>query len=209
MMPPSSPKLDPRLASLREVLLAQESRLTPIPDSHPDTTHAAVSVILRGNPELELLLIKRAEVDGDPWSGHMAFPGGRRDDSDSSLRQTARRETFEETALDLESAGELLGRLRALSPSTFRLPPISIFPFVFGVSASAEARVASREVDQVFWVPLRVFHDPASRSTVSIDLGTSTRDFPCFQVNGRVVWGLTYRILQDFLRLPPVGASMV
>ena len=67
----------------------------------PGTREAAVAAILRPGPQPEMLFILRASKDGDPWSGHMAFPGGHRESSDASLRATAERETWEEIGLDL------------------------------------------------------------------------------------------------------------
>ena len=192
---------DPRLTNLRAELLALEEGLESTPQGPSDRVHAAVSVVLREGKELDLLLIKRAVSEGDPWSGHMALPGGRRETSDTSLLHTAKRETLEETGLDLGAAGAGLGSLEPLEPNTFRLPPISIFPFVFGVPEGTEARVASPEIVEVLWVPLSYLSSPEALSTVKIPLGDLTRDFPCIRVGEHAIWGLTYRILKDFFRL--------
>ncbi len=201
----ASLRLDPRLARLRDVL-------DPLGDvenrevSAPGRIHAAVSLVLRIRDSLEVLLIRRAEADGDPWSGHMALPGGRRDPGDGSLLETALRETREETDLSLDRVGCALGRLEPLRPGNERLPPIAIFPFVFGMPGESEARAASREVDEIHWVPLAALLDPAAVATEPITHDGATRDFPCFRVEGRAVWGLTYRILTDFLgRLKGTG----
>jgi 8-oxo-dGTP pyrophosphatase MutT (NUDIX family) len=97
---------------------------------HDDTRLAAVAAVLRVvEGTVELLFIKRSEHEGDPWSGHMAFPGGRHEPHDASLEATACRETMEELSLDL-SRGRLLGRLDDLAPRNPVLPPILIRPFV-------------------------------------------------------------------------------
>jgi 8-oxo-dGTP pyrophosphatase MutT (NUDIX family) len=193
---------DPRFSSLRENILSLEEGLEPIPEAAADRTHAAVSIVLRDGEELELLLIKRAESEGDPWSGQMALPGGRRDPSDATLLQTATRETAEETSVFLDERGAHLGRLQATIPATNRLPPITIFPYVFGVPKDTDAEVSSREVDEVLWVPLSALQDPAATSTVEIHYGgKSSRMFPCLRVDGRVIWGLTYRILMGFFEI--------
>jgi len=198
---------DPRISSIRETLLTREDVLAPLPGPSRTKTHAAVSVILRVGDELELLLIRRAQAKGDPWSGHMAFPGGRWSPSDPTLREPAVRETMEETGLCLDTLGAELGRLEPLEPNTFRLPPISIFPFVFAVPPEASARVASREVDEVHWTPVASLLAPDAIGTTAIDLGRITRDFPCFRVEGRAVWGLTYRILIGFFSIIRVQES--
>lgn len=189
---------DPRFLSIRDVLQARDVPGQSPPEA-PDRTQAAVSIVLRQTPDLEILLIRRAEAEGDPWSGHMALPGGRRDPGDPDLLHTAIRETEEETSVPLASVGVGLGRLGPIEPATRRLPPISIFPYVFAVPGTATADAASREVDEVLWVPVRVLMDSPDSDTVEIPLGDTVRVFPCFRIGERVVWGLTFRILTDFL----------
>ena len=166
-----------------------------------DTPQAAVALIVRGNRELEVLLIKRADSERDPWSGHIALPGGRRDDDDGTLLLTAIRETMEEVGLDLERKARLLGRLDAVGPASPRLPPLMVTPFVFGITSEAEAYVASPEVAEVFWVPVCELSSPDSRSTVEIPLPGGPREFPCYRVAGQVIWGLTYRMIEQFLEI--------
>jgi 8-oxo-dGTP pyrophosphatase MutT (NUDIX family) len=200
MRPPPPFILDPRLTRLNLPIPGLDES-PPTPDTgQGERVHAAVSLILRTGPELEILLIRRAEAEGDPWSGHMALPGGRRDPEDESLLDTAVRETLEETGVRLSETAAPLGRLDPLVPATRRLPPISIFPFVFGVPDGTGARAASPEVDEVLWAPLSYLRSPQAAGTVDIPLGDVTRTFPCLRVEERVIWGLTYRILLDFFR---------
>ena len=161
---------------------------------------AAVALILRAADPLEVLLIKRAVFENDPWSGHMALPGGREEDVDGSLSDTARRETREETGLVLPPDA-LLGRLPVVSAQSARVSRFHISPFVFGVPGDAKAWVASREVDTLFWVPVSHLSDPAVRTTVRIPLLGNTREFPALEIEGQTVWGLTYRILNRFLEV--------
>lgn len=202
MRSPDLSLADPRLSTIRKELLSMEDGLEPIPETPGDRSHAAVSVVLREGKQLELLLIKRAEAEGDPWSGQMALPGGRRDPSDTSLLQTAMRETAEETSVFLKEGGVHLGRLEAAIPATTRLPPITIFPYVFGVPMGTEARVSSREVDEVLWVPLADLQKPGATGTIEIHYGdNSSRAFPCMRFEGRVIWGLTFRILTGLFEI--------
>ncbi len=196
----TNPPPDPRLLSLQNLVFPLEGHSFRLPEDAGERAHASVSLILRSEEDLELLLIRRAVAEGDPWSGQMALPGGRRDPSDPSLFHTAVRETEEETAVSLETTGFPIGRLEPMTPATHRLPPILIFPFVFGVPGGTQAVVASREVDEVLWIPVSSFQEPDALSTVEISYpdGTS-RDFPCFRIEDRVVWGLTYRILTGFI----------
>ena len=188
---------DARLRRFVDRLSGQpEHRTGPeLPDGY---TEAAVSLILRASAEIEVLLIKRAESERDPWSGHVALPGGRRDAGDASLAQTAIRETSEETGVELSSSGWPLGRLAQVVPSHPTLPRITITPYVFGVPAKIEASANSEEVDQVLWVPLPVLLDPTTRGTTTIPLPEGPADFPCYEVDGHVIWGLTFGILSEF-----------
>jgi 8-oxo-dGTP pyrophosphatase MutT (NUDIX family) len=197
---------DPRFWVLSEALASYAADADDPPVLEEDTLEAAVSLVLRGNHRLELLLIKRARSERDPWSGHMALPGGRRDPVDGTLVDTAMRETLEETGLDLAADGVHLGNLEHVAPASVRLPRLVIAPFVFGARAGAEARVASREIDQVHWVKLDTLRAPETRGSVEIPLPGGTRTFPCFHVVGEVVWGLTYRILRQFLDVYPDSA---
>ena len=194
---------DPRFWVVSEALASYAGDANDPPVLEGSYVQASVALVLRARDPLELLLIKRAQSERDPWSGHMALPGGRRDQADSDLLRTAIREALEETGVDLERGGKPLGRLEDVAPSSPRLPRLTITPFVFGVAASVEARVASREVERVCWVGLTQLRDPATRSRIEIPLPGATRTFPSFLVEGEHVWGLTYRILERFLQLYP------
>jgi 8-oxo-dGTP pyrophosphatase MutT (NUDIX family) len=194
---------DPRFWVLSEALASYASDAADPPPPDPDFIQAAVTVVIRGSERLELLLIKRARSERDPWSGHMALPGGRRDPGDASLQETAVRETLEETGLDLVAGGVHLGRLDEVTPGSVRLPRLTIAPFVYGVPGRAEARVASREVDAVHWVTLDDLRAPGTHGDVDIPLPGGARTFPCYRVVDEIVWGLTYRILSQFLALYP------
>ena len=160
---------------------------------------AAVALILRetGDGALELLFIERAARNGDPWSGQVAFPGGRRDPSDGSLEDTAVRETREEVGLDLRRDGTMLGVLDELRPSTPTLPPVIVRPFV--ATVHAEARAASiDEVASFFWAPLDVVLDPAFTTQREIAVRGTRIVRPAIEFEGHVIWGMTERILNGF-----------
>ena len=166
----------------------------------PEARLAAVAAVLRVVDEPELLFIKRAEVAHDPWSGHVAFPGGRMEPGDESLEATAIRETFEELSLDLRQ-GQILGRLDDLAPRSPVLPPIIIRPFVALVSPDVDLKL-SREVASVFWVPLSQIRDPRAQVEHEIVYaeGQSMR-FPAYRLQQHVVWGLTERIVRQLIPL--------
>ncbi len=202
-MPHGPLETDPRFWVLSEALASYASDEDDPLLLDEAYLQAAVAVVLRARPDLELLLIKRAQSERDPWSGHMALPGGRRDEDDDDLQTTAVRETREETGVDLDLRGRSLGRLDIVAPSSPRLPKLTISPFVFGVPHDVDAAVASGEIEQVFWVPLSRLRDPATRGTIEIPLPGGIRPFPCFEIADEIVWGLTYRILTQFLDVAP------
>ncbi len=165
----------------------------------PETRYAAVAAVLRVVHGPELLLIKRAEVAHDPWSGHMALPGGRREDADATLQATAVRETREELALHLTDA-QILGRLDDIAPRSRSLPPIIVRPFVAVVPAQV-ALINSREVAATYWVPLALLRAPETQSEHTIPRDGGDARFPAYALHGQVVWGLTERIVRQLLAL--------
>ena len=165
-----------------------------------DTRLAAVAAVLRVvEGTAELLFIKRSEHEGDPWSGHMAFPGGRHEPHDASLEATACRETMEELALDL-TCGRILGRLDDLAPRNPVLPPILIRPFVAVVPPDVIFS-PSEEVAATFWVPLAVLRHEDTRAEHVMTINGARARFPGFRVEQHIVWGLTERIVQQLLAL--------
>lgn len=163
---------------------------------------AAIALVLRpgtigGDPEL--LMIKRAEAEGDPWSGHVACPGGRMEPGDHDLEQTAIRETWEETGVDLARDGRLLGALDDISPRTPVLPPIIVRPFIAVVKPEVEL-VQSSEVAEAFWVPLTALRERAAWGTALLLVrGHGEREVAVFRHGNYTVWGLTERVLRQFL----------
>lgn len=157
---------------------------------------AAVALMLRTlEGGLEFLAIKRAEHERDPWSGHIALPGGRRDLADESLWATAVREAREEVGVDLVRAGRRLGQLDDVWPRTRRIPAIAITPFVVAVDSDTRARTNS-EVEYAVWVPLEIVVDEELRGTLRLD-GLPNREFPTIEYGGHVIWGLTLGILRQ------------
>ncbi len=146
-----------------------------------------------------MLLIRRAERDGDVWSGHVALPGGRAGPGDRDLQATAERETSEEVGL-LLPAGSMLGRLDDLAPSSPILPPIVVRPFVFAISRR-ETLVPNREVAAAAWVPIADLVRPGVHGpTEHARHGTLVR-MAGYHLGIGVVWGLTERILTSFLQI--------
>ena len=158
---------------------------------------AAVLVLFRTGPRgVEVLFIRRAQREGDPWSGQISLPGGRRDPEDLDLQATALRETEEEVGLDatvLEGPPVFAGvRAPANRPSLH----VGVFLAVLQDGSRAEAH-SSPEADEVFWAPLHELC--ASDREVEVSTPRGPWRAEGFHFQGHVVWGLTRRILLDVL----------
>jgi len=215
-MSSTMPQLD--LAHIRTRLA---STLPPEPSSDApdvaDAKQAAVAAILREREdEIELLLIRRAEHPGDPWSGHIAFPGGRREALDSDLVHTARRETFEEVGLDLERHGELLGHLPDLQAIGRASPTgLVVSPRVFELIGRPPALSLNRKVVEALWVPLGPLARGEVATTFEYPWQGQLLTMPGHEIQGdlsdepHILWGMTYRMLETLWELlrPTVSKS--
>jgi len=190
MTDPTDEPLD--LARIRSRIGAHRPALLEPADERPML--AAVALVFhqpRGG-EPELLFIERARKEGDPWSGQMAFPGGRRDPADSDIAATAARETLEEVGVALERP---FGRLDDFSGSRNpRVPALVVSPFVY------EARERPRllpnaEVQSTVWIPVSWILHPDASYDYRFERPEFTGTFPAIRYDRYTVWGLTYRIL--------------
>jgi len=155
----------------------------------PGPNWASVAIVVG---QRRILLIRRVEREGDPWSGQMAFPGGMWSNGDESLIDTAVREVREEVGLSLrrEDVAYLL------TPESPRNAPyIKVLPVVFKLGEIPPPNPNPEEVAEVVL---------ASRDEIreeEVFVGKWTRGFVV--KNRYIVWGLTYRILMKFLKCAP------
>lgn len=179
-------------------LLAALARQVALESDDPDRPRAAVALVLAGGPD-RLLLIRRAERAGDPWSGHLALPGGRYHANDADLLATAIRETEEETGVRLERDW-CRAQLGDLVPRTPTLPPIVVRPFVFHVPETVVPGV-SNEVVYSTWLPLaHLAGDGVFRARAVVVRGEQ-RVVDGYQLPEGFLWGMTERILSPVLML--------
>jgi 8-oxo-dGTP pyrophosphatase MutT (NUDIX family) len=206
---PQSSVTDPRIAALEAALASRPPfRAVEAPSllggarTPAGAARAAVALLLRvRGGEVELLLIRRAEREGDPWSGHMALPGGRWQPGDANLAVTAARETREEVGIDLWRHGRRLGELDELAPRSARIPGIVVSPFVYHLTGGPEPR-PNHEVQAAIWVRVDELLHPDAAIEYLHDLADGgTLAFPAYDARGQVVWGMTHRILAGFLEL--------
>ena len=161
----------------------------------PGSSWAAVSVILAPVEEPGILLLRRAVRAGDPWSGHIGLPGGRRDPGDADLFATAARETLEETGIALDAA-QLLGELDDLGPRAVGAPRIAVRPFVFGVARRPPV-APCEEAAGHFWFPL---HRLRAHEIREVSVPDHPRKVRAYLFGEHLVWGLTHRIIEGLLQ---------
>jgi len=167
-----------------------------------DHQQAAVAVVLReGASGSELLFIERSTREDDPWSGHMAFPGGRVEAGDADTRAAAERETLEEVGVSLSGA-DYLGHLADLQGSPrFRQNRLIVSAHVYSVKDPAPFVLDEREVATALWFPVQGLSDP-ERHVPYRTPAMREVDFPGLLVgepDRHVVWGLTYRFVDIFM----------
>jgi len=172
----------------------------PVASSSTEVRHAAVAALLRpGASGPSVLLMKRAERLSDPWSGHVALPGGRAEPGDADLVATAVRETEEELGVDLRGDARLLGPLPAI-PVTARgkILPMTVTPFVFVEERPCTPRLGV-EAEAAFWLPLGDVARGALDDTCVYPYADPPLHLPCWRYEGQTVWGLTYRLVRSLL----------
>ena len=187
------------LVQIKSALSGQTHATAPF---RPEPSHASVAMItIPGASGLEVCFILRAKREGDPWSGQVAFPGGRAESGDANAFAVAERETSEEIGLSLQ-ANHRLGALpvRPIERREVR-GSMTLSPFIYHLPASAKELAKpqdSAEVARVFWVPMSHLFDQRSVTDLDYPLGGNMTSFTGIGYDGEVIWGLTLRILNSF-----------
>jgi len=185
------------------------SSLTELLDGHAPkkkwwrflAKRSAVSIILRETAlGIEALMIKRAEFEGDPWSGHMAFPGGRQEDGDLDSLATARRETHEEIGFDTRVFSDYIGRLSDVTARTRSGPQAMVVsPYLFQASSIPELVLDEEEVAEVHWIPLSYIADTRNRQMMDWEVKGKPIVLPCYFFNQQRIWGLSLMMLDELV----------
>jgi 8-oxo-dGTP pyrophosphatase MutT (NUDIX family) len=180
-------------------LLARHQPVEPL-SGDGVKTRAAVAMILRqGVRGLELLFIQRSVFENDPWSGNVAFPGGKVQQGEEP-RQAAERETSEEIGLDLKN-GLYLGQMPVVRGS---LLPVQVFCFVYWMNGSPVELVLNGEVHDTYWAGLDELDNREQHLIASVRFRGEEFEVPAIRLSwpgSPVLWGLTYRLVMHFLEM--------
>ena len=173
------------------------------PPPPPDYSAAVLALLRPSSRGMETLFIRRAERETDPWSGQVAFPGGRRDPTDSDSRETALREAREEVGLDGSTLVSAPYHLVTLRPGNHREMRVSAYLAVLADDGQGLAPRSPQEVAEVFWAPLPELEP---HSTPPAALRGRWPDYPGFLFEGRWIWGFSARVLSEVgSRVPALG----
>jgi len=189
------------MMTLNEIRSALEARQHKPAKFKATSRQASVAMILSGREkDLEVCFIRRAERAGDPWSGQVAFPGGKADSSDRDAHSVAERETHEEVGLKL-TASHRVGPLPTRQVATRNLV---LSPFIYHIGAAEKTTVFAREPDEVahvFWVPMRHLFKQSSATELEYPIEGSGMTFPGIRYEEDVIWGLTLNVLDSFAQI--------
>ena len=178
-------------------LLHLKDKLASINRSNEgNQVEAVVAILLWDEPGrgLQTLLVQRAEREGDPWSGQIGLPGGRVKQGAETPRTALHREVEEEVGIKLEEVGVELGSLSVGHP--MRRLEMRVQPWVYGLSVKPMVSIGS-EIASSFWANLV---DLASKKKMSeITIRDKPWSVESFVVEGKIVWGFTYRVLTELL----------
>ena len=183
----------------RDVIERRIAALEAAAKHEPPARRAAVAIALDLRRDPRVLLMRRVRHPHDPWSGQVSLPGGGREPDDADLVATALRETREEVGVDLARDATLLGPLiPRLARARGRIVPMDVSPFVFALDREV-APTSSDEAEEAFWLPLDRAVLGELDDVHRYEIGGGVRELPAWRFEERVVWGMTYGILRDFL----------
>lgn len=156
---------------------------------------AGVLIAITDELEPQVVLTRRARQLSS-HAGEVAFPGGKRDDTDSDIVFTALREAHEEIDLEPENV-DIIGHM----DERISLHKIQVSPCVGVIGSDVKLVANLDELDCIFKVPLSFFLDASNRCDHLEEYRNKARYAPCFLFDGFLIWGLTSYMLMEFLNI--------
>lgn len=145
---------------------------------------------------LKLCFGRRAPYEGDPWSGDMAFPGGKAEKEDQTFHDVAKREVWEETGLRLEDC-HLVGSLKETKAfGSRKRPPLIVRPMVYAFHELPGPFNLGDELAAAYWIPLSHLWDKNNWTTLVYS--ANGRTYPGIRYGEQIIWGFTLRVLLAF-----------
>ncbi len=195
------------MATLPILNIVKRLRPQRIPFRHLAQRSAVAIITRQGEFGEEILFIERATRAGDPWSGHIAFPGGKSQESDASICATAIRETEEEIGLDLKNHANFISRSPDLVTRRHNvLKPMIVTPYQFQITDPDYLLTPNHEVASTLWIPVIFLRNKSNQSTLTWTpfpkFSSFSLELACFYYKEHCIWGLTYRMLIDYLDTP-------
>ena len=185
----------PNLKLIQKIISAHQPEALEI-----DAKRAAVAMILRGREaEVEMLMLRRAEHAGDPWSGDLGFPGGKIEFADQSAKAAAEREVHEEIGLRLTEES-FLGQLNDITGAYL---PVNIACFAYHLDSPTDFDL-NHEISNYWWVPLARFLEPERHRNATFTYRNQQRSHPVIdlvEAGHPFLWGITYRLVEQFFTL--------
>lgn len=164
-----------------------------IPSKLPD---AAVLIIISGQPGSEKVLLTKRAMTLRLHAGEVAFPGGKQEEDDNDLYQTALRECYEEVGIANDSL-----TLEAELPPHFTRRGSAVAPFVASLTRRVNLSLNEDEIQEAFWAPVSLFTED-KRSKTHI-FKASQREYwaPVYHFENYEIWGFTARVLVSLANL--------
>ena len=181
-----------------ERLLSQRNAVEIVKEG--DYVHAAVMMVLKqSGRNYSMLFIKRQESERDPFSGHMAFPGGRMESVDKSKLETAVRETYEEVGINLNISGRILGSVDDVNPNNPKARDYIVTPYLSVLNEEVTLKPDRGEVEKALWVPMHHLVDDRNTEIRMRERGGRMVKDYAYNYEQYIIWGMTGRILHQFL----------
>jgi 8-oxo-dGTP pyrophosphatase MutT (NUDIX family) len=179
------------LSRISATLEDLEAAANEVPSDGQVAAAVLVPILAREQPTL---VLTRRNADLRRHAGEISFPGGRREERDATLIETALRESEEEIGLAREHV-ELLGALPRTS--TF-VTNYAIHPFVGLVDGTAGWTLSPLEVDAILELPLERVAE--SKARIELTRRGFTFETDAYVLDGHTIWGATARIIEELLR---------